>query len=417
MVEAADFDLLIIGGGMAGASLACALAGSPLRIALIEAVPVTSSSSPSYDDRAIALAYGSRRIFETIGVWPEVSSHATPIRHIQVSDRGCFGATRLDARREGVDALGYVVLGRDLGQALWQKLQQLDNLTLFCPAQLTGLRLEAEAACATVLQDGNTRELRARLVVAADGGKSSIRDWLGIRADNFDYGQTAIIANVTPDHPALNTAFERFTAHGPIAMLPIDQGRYGVVWAHPHAVVDEIMGLSDAQFLARLQGQFGYRLGNLVKVGQRHAYPLRLVYAKEQVRPRLALIGNAAHTLHPIAGQGFNLGIRDVAALAEVITHTLREGGDIGALSVLQHYAHWREQDHARMIGFTNGLVRLFSNNHPALVLARNLGLSALQITPQLQILLNRHAMGLNGRLPRLARGVGLLPPSASSLL
>lgn len=408
MAEQNEFDLLIIGGGMAGASLACALAGQPLRIALIEAIPATSDSSPSYDDRAIALAYGSRRIFETMGVWPVVAPHATPIKHIQVSDRGRFGTTRLDAKREGVDALGYVVLGRDLGQALWQRLAQVDNLTVFCPAQLTGLRMEADAACATVQQNGQSRELRTTLVVAADGGKSSVRDWLGIRADSHDYGQTAIIANVTPDKPLLHTAFERFTEHGPIAVLPIDQGRYGVVWAHPHHAVGEVMGLTDAQFLARLQGEFGYRLGRLVKVGQRHAYPLHLLYAKEQVRPRLALIGNAAHTLHPIAGQGFNLGIRDVAALAEVIAHTLRDGGDIGALSVLQHYAQWREQDHARMIGFTNGLVRLFSSSHPALAAARGLGLSALQISPQLQRLLNRHAMGLNGRLPRLARGVGL---------
>lgn len=408
MAEPTNFDLLIIGGGMAGASLACALAHAPLRIGLVEAHPINADSSPSYDDRAIALADGSRRIFDTLGLWPALANYATPIQHIHVSDRGHFGTTRLEAQREGVEALGHVVLGRHIGQVLWQRLEQQQNLQLLCPAQLTALRFEADAACATLSVDGASRDIRARLVVAADGGKSAIRDWLGIHTDSFDYGQTAIIANITPDKPQPNTAFERFTEQGPIAVLPIDTGRYGVVWAHPHDDVPEIMGLDDQAFLARLQAAFGYRLGRLIKVGQRHAYPLRLVYAREQVRPRLALIGNAAHTLHPIAGQGFNLGIRDVATLAEVITHTLRAGGDIGALAPLLHYAQWREQDHTRMVGFTNGLVRTFSTAHPALALARNLGLSALQITPQLQHLLNRHAMGLNGKLPRLARGISL---------
>lgn len=408
MAEPTEVDLLIIGGGMAGASLACALAHTPLRIALVEAHPVNSDSSPSYDDRAIALADGSRRIFATLGLWPALAQYATPIRHIHVSDRGHFGTTRLEAEREGVDALGHVVLGRHIGQVLWQRLEQQPNLQLLCPSQLTALRFEADAACARLNRQGESCEWRARLVVAADGGKSAIRDWLNIQTDSSDYGQTAIIANVTPDKPLPHTAFERFTEHGPIAVLPIDEGRYGVVWAHSHDQAPEIMGLDDHAFLARLQSAFGYRLGRLIKVGQRHAYPLRLVYAREQVRPRLALIGNAAHTLHPIAGQGFNLGIRDVAALSEVITHTLRNGGDIGALAPLLDYAQWREQDHSRMVGLTNGLVRTFSNAHPALALARNLGLSALQISPPLQHLLNRHAMGLNGRLPGLARGIAL---------
>ncbi|MEW5757677.1 MAG: 2-octaprenyl-6-methoxyphenyl hydroxylase [Pseudomonadota bacterium] len=403
-----DYDLLIIGGGLAGASLACALARQPLRIAMIEAVPFDAAQQPAYDDRAIALSFGTRRIFEGLGLWAHIARYATPIEKIHVSDRGHFGFTHLDCTEEGVAALGYVVIGRELGATLTRQIQQQDNLTLFCPARLTGLNYAEDHITATVATAEGERQVRATLVAAADGGNSLVRELLNIEASSDDYGQTAIIANITPGKPHQNTAYERFTDSGPLALLPMSEGRCALVWTQRHADVTATMQLSDAAFLARLQERFGYRLGRLQHVGERHAYPLRLLRAKEQVRPRLALIGNAAHTIHPIAGQGFNLGIRDVSVLAEVICQARRAGQDIGALDTLQRYRHWREQDHDRVIRFTDSLVRIFSNPSKPLALARNLGLSTLDLCPPLKRLLSRQAMGLLGKQPRLNRGLPL---------
>lgn len=403
-----DYDLVIIGGGLAGASLARALAHQPLRIALIEAVPFDAAQQPAYDDRAIALSYGTRRIFEGLGLWPRIAAYATPIEKIHVSDRGHFGFTRLDCAEEGVDALGYVVIGRELGATLTAEIQRQDNLTLFCPARLTGLHYAEDHISATVHTAQGERHLRAALIAAADGGNSLVRELLRIEAQSEDYGQTAVIANITPGKPHGNTAYERFTDCGPLALLPMSEGRCALVWTQRHADVAEVMRLSDGAFLARLQERFGYRLGRLQHVGERHAYPLRLLRTQEQVRPRLALIGNAAHTIHPIAGQGFNLGIRDVSVLAEVICQARRAGQDIGALAALQQYSQWRAQDHERVIRFTDSLVRIFSNPSKPLALARNLGLSALDLCPPLKHLLSRQAMGMLGKQPRLNRGLPL---------
>lgn len=403
-----DYDLLIIGGGMVGASLACALARQPLRIAMIEAVSFDAAQQPAYDDRAIALSYGTRRIFEGLGMWERIDAHATPIEKIHVSDRGHFGFTRLDCAEEGVAALGYVVIGRELGVTLTEQIQQQDNLELFCPARLTGLNYTEEHITATVHTAQGERQVRAKLIAAADGGNSLVRELLRIEASSEDYGQTAIIANITPGQPHGNTAYERFTDSGPLALLPMSAGRCALVWTQRHADVDAVMQLSDAAFLERLQQRFGYRLGRLRHVGERHAYPLRLLRAKEQVRPRLALIGNAAHTIHPIAGQGFNLGIRDVSVLAEVICQAHRAGQDIGALETLHHYRQWREPDHERVIRFTDTLARIFSNPSKPLALVRNLGLSTLELCPPLKRVLSRQAMGLRGKQPRLNRGLPL---------
>ena len=408
----ADHDLAIVGGGLVGVSLALSLAEQGLRIVLIEAAAYQTEQPPSYDDRAIALSFGSRRIFEGMGLWQALASYATPIERIHVSDQGHFGVTRMDCREEHVDALGYVITARELGFTLLQQLQQVaqanSNLTIISPATLTELKLGQDHATLIIDRQGESTALTTNLVVAADGGNSPIRQQLGIEINDRDYQQTAIIANISTARPHQHVAYERFTNHGPLALLPMADDRCSLVWTRPPQDAERLLALSDAEFLEALQPCFGHRLGRFTKVGQRAAYPLHLIRAKEQVRERLALIGNAAHTLHPIAGQGFNLGLRDVAALAQCLADAQHQGEDIGQQSVLQGYALWRERDHSQVIGFTNTLVNTFSNRFPPLALARNLGLLATDIIPAVKHTLARHAMGLSGKLPRLARGLPL---------
>jgi 2-octaprenyl-6-methoxyphenol hydroxylase len=396
------YDVIIIGGGMAGASLACALEGHGLSLALVEARPFRDDAQPSYDDRVLALAHGSVRIFRELGLWQGMRGAAAPIRRIHVSDRGHFGAARMDAASEGVDALGYVIGAREIGHVLNQALGELKDTQVICPASMHSIEVNTAAARVTVEADGETRQLQGRLVVAADGTQSPAREQMHIACKRWEYGQTAIIANVTPDLPHHDVAYERFTDSGPLAMLPMTDERCSLVWTVRHEQVDEVMGWDEATFLRRLQARFGYRLGRIRKAGARHAYPLALIRAEQYVAERMALIGNAAHTLHPVAGQGFNLGIRDVAVLAGVIRRAARAGRDVGDVAVLDEYARWRQGDLKRTVALTDTLVRVFSNPLPPVVAARNLGLLAFDLLPPLKRLLTRQTMGMNGSLPRL---------------
>ena len=404
-----DYDILVIGGGMVGASLACALGGTGLRVAVVEAVPLTASTQPSYDERTIALAFGSRRIFEGIGVWGEVARlGATPIEKIHISDRGRFGFTHFSHTELGQEALGYVVEARVLGLALLARLQQLPNVAWLCPATLESVDFQPESAVARIRHDGMTHDLRTRLVVAADGADSAVRNIAGIEFERTEYGQSAVVTTVTINQPHQNTAYERFTGTGPLALLPMSSNRMAVVWSTRTDNVEALLGLSDEEYLTRLQERFGDRLGPLTRPGKRRAYPLMLTRVKEHVRPRLVLIGNAAHTVHPVAGQGFNLGLRDVAALAEVLVAAKQENRDLGDLEVLKRYADWRVRDNKVIATFTNSLIRVFSNDFPPLVFARNLGLLAVDLVPPLKRRLLRVTSGLAGKLPRLARGLPL---------
>jgi 2-octaprenyl-6-methoxyphenol hydroxylase len=420
-----DFDILIIGGGMVGASLACALRESTLRIGVIEAVPLAASTQPSYDDRTIALAYGSRRIFESIGLWADVAPEANPIERIHISDRGHFGFTRLSAADAGLPALGYVVANRALGAALIRQIEAAKNIEWLCPAEMQDIQLAPEAATVTVRHRDTHKTFTARLVVAADGAHSAVRQHAGIEAARTEYRQSAIVTNVTASLPHGNTAYERFTDTGPLAILPLPDNtplqripapaalelpahRCAVVWSAREQEVEKILALSDAEFLNRLQERFGGRLGTFSRLGKRAAYPLALTKVKEHVRPRLVLIGNAAHTVHPVAGQGFNLGLRDVAALSEVLIDAVRANRDIGDVATLSPYADWRKRDNQMTSLFTNSLIRIFSNNFLPLAFARNAGLIAADLLPPVKRGFIRMTSGLSGRLPRLARGLPL---------
>lgn len=402
------YDILIVGGGMVGASLASALAEQPFRIGVIEAVPPAAPDQPSYDDRAVALSLGSSRILDGIGVWRHIRDRAVPIRHIHVSDRGHFGFTRVSAEEEGVQALGYVIEARILGPVLGERIEASERIDLISPAQLEDIELAADVVSAQVRTGSERRTLSAGLLVAADGGRSLARQAAGIRAREWAYGQTAIIANVTPGRPHGHVAYERFTDTGPLALLPMADDRCALVWTVVDDQVEAALALDDASFLHRLQERFGDRLGRFQRVGKRSAYPLSLVRARKQTKERVVVIGNAAHSLHPIAGQGFNLGLRDVAVLAQVLVDAHRADRDMGRAAVLDEYARWRLGDQRRITTFTDGLVRVFSNSFKPLAFARNLGLVALDLLPPAKHGLARLTMGLAGRQPRLTRGLPL---------
>ena len=406
------YDCVIVGGGLIGSSLARALIPTGLRVALVEAVPAETQSQPSYDERVIALSWGSRRILEAMGSWGAIEPEAAPIEQVHISDRGRFGFTRLDTAGLGVPALGYVVPARTLGAALRRatELPTQSAIDIISPARLTGHRKVEHGLELDLSTPQGTSRLHTRLLVAADGGDSEIRKGLGIRVDEWRYGHDAVIATISPELPRPGVAFERFTGTGPLAMLPLTGGRYSVVWTSRESETADILSLSDGEFLQRLQRRFGQRLGRLEQPSTRRAYPLKLMLAHEDTRPRLVLIGNAAHTLHPVAGQGFNLGLRDVAALAEVLAQSKAQGRDPGGADVLAGYSHWRGKDQATVARVTDALARLFVNPWAPLRLARDAGLLGLDLLPGAKRLVAQRFMGTGGRLPRLARGLPLHP-------
>jgi 2-octaprenyl-6-methoxyphenol hydroxylase len=403
-----DLDVLIAGSGMVGASLACALAGQGLRVATVEPVEPSAPAQPSYDDRVVALSLGSQRILGGVGAWDGLAGQATAIREVHVSDRGHFGASRLSAEHLGVAALGYVVEARAIGRALLERLAVPGGPERICPASVRSVAPGPEAVEVVVESAGGSRRLSTRLLVAADGARSGVREAAGIPAEEHPYRQSAVIANLTPARSHAGVAYERFTDSGPLALLPMTAGRCALVWTVPAERTAWALGLGDEAFLAAVQDRFGDRLGALLRVGRRSAHPLSLVRARAQVRGRVVVVGNAAHSLHPVAGQGFNLGLRDAAALAEVLVDAARAGGDPGAPGTLAAYAGWREGDQRQVTLFTDAVVRLFSSGSRVLAAARGLGLLAVDLLPGVGPGLARRMMGLHGRQPRLACGISI---------
>jgi len=398
------YDLIIVGGGMVGASLAVALKDSGLSVAIIEAFAWKSQQQPSFDDRSIALSYGSKKILEAMSVWRDVKDRCQPIKTIHVSDRGYFGATRLYHDEEKVEALGYVIENRVMGEVLQSKLESMTHVDVLMPATVESMNESAEQVEVSVTHNQETILLSTSLLIAADGAMSTVRKLAGIAHRKDDYQQSAVIANIETEKFHQAIAYERFTDTGPLAFLPMTEKRVSVVWTIKREDQENIMQLDDAEFIKRLQERFGYRLGRITKTGKRNVYPLALTEAEQLIKDRVVVIGNAAHGLHPVSGQGFNLALRDVALLAEKIT----QNGVQYPVRWLSGYAELRQKDMDRVFRMTDGLVKIFSNKFMPLAHVRAAGLMMVDCLPSLRHLLAKQSMGLVGKMSRLMRGVSL---------
>ncbi len=399
-----DYDLIIVGAGLAGNCLGLALQHTGLKIAILEANSRRQMHESVQGDRALALAAGTVQLLQALNAWEAIAHKATAIKHIHVSDQGHFGKTRLSAAEQGVEALGYVIVARDIEDHMAELVAQ-SGLDCFYDTRVAGLSSGADAVNVSLKQQGQAVNLSARLLVGADGGQSTVRKLLEIPLQITEYGQTALVTTLETTLPHQNTAFERFTAAGPLALLPLAGRKSALVWTRSHEQAMALQSGGEADFLSELQACFGYRLGALQLCAPRRAFPLNLIRAQSMVSGRAVIIGNAVHQLHPVAGQGFNLGIRDVALLAEMLTEQHHQQGDLGDAELLQRYAKQRQRDHDKTIGFTNQLVKVFSNDRLALAALRNAGLTLLDQLPNAKQLLGKHAMGLAGRLPSIGAG------------
>lgn len=401
-----NYDIVVAGGGMIGTSLALALAPLGLRVAVVEAIARREDQQPSFDDRSTALSRSTQRMFEAMGLWNDVVAASTPIASIHVSDKGRFGFSHITAKEQGVEALGYVVINRVLGEVLQSSLRTARNVDVICPARIESIELGPQQASATLRSDDGEQILTCKLLVAADGANSAVREMMGISAQQREYGQRAIIGNLLPEKNLDHRAFERFTLQGPLAILPIADDRAGFVWTVAEHDADRVMALNDDEFLAEIQEEFGYRLGEFSRVGTRASYPLILSKAVRLTATRSVLIGNSAHGLHPVSAQGFNLGMRDVAALCDCIADATQKGSDPGDAQLLERYAEWRRSDQKKLVHFTDNLVRLFGSSRPGLRTLRNIGMIGFDLIPGVRPMFAKHTMGLAGELPRLSRGV-----------
>ncbi|MDX2417582.1 MAG: 2-octaprenyl-6-methoxyphenyl hydroxylase [Xanthomonadales bacterium] len=401
-------DIAIVGGGLAGASLAVALAPLGYDIKVIEAVAYKAVEQPSYDDRTLALSHSSCRILSGIGLWEMLEADATAIRKIFITELARPGRVVLDPAEMGLTEFGHVVEARRFGVAVTSLMERFTNIDLVSPASVRDIEIGGPSTKLQLESGQGNDELEARLVVAADGAGSFIRNHLQIATQNRDYGQTAVICNITPEISHDGRAFECLTDTGPFAVLPHTGKRCGLVWSVATDAATEILSLDDETFLARAQMRFGKQLGALIQVGKRTAYPLKLVRTTEDVRERLVILGNAAHAIHPIGAQGFNLALRDAAVLAEILADD--DLGDPGETGLLHTYSAWRQQDQRGTIATSDGMTRLFS--HPSAIAAglRTTGLIAHAILPSLRRYSAIKAMGYRGRVPRLALGEPLRP-------
>lgn len=394
-----EVDIAIVGGGLVGASLACALAPLMeryrLKVAVIEATPMLDTATapwqPSFDARSSAIAQGSAERFRAMGLWPAMAEQAAPIERIHVSEKGRLGVTRLTAAELGQPALGYVLANAWMGRVLHQRLSELP-IEWHCPASVEAITPQVEGY-RLALSDGCT--LGAGLTVLADGGRSGLKEQLGIDSDAAPYDQVALIANVEMSRPHDGVAYERFTREGPIALLPLRGQQMALIWTLAAGREKALLTLAEGDFLAELQGVFGDRAGRFRRLGKRHAYPLTLVTARETIRPGLAVLGNAAHSLHPVAGQGFNLALRGVTDLVDSLEQALASGEPLGGMLTLRDFEARRIVDRHQVIRFSDGLIRLFGIDNGLLAHARAAGLVGLNLFGPLRRGLARRAMGL----------------------
>jgi 2-octaprenyl-6-methoxyphenol hydroxylase len=398
-----DYDLAIVGGGIIGNTLAVALQNSGLRVVSIESQAQSESISKS---RAYVLSMLSGQIFEGLGIWSQILPQVTQFSQIQISDADYAGVVKMYPQDLGTETLGYAASHEVLLTALQTKLATAENITVMCPAQVVDVDYTDTGAEITVYTPGTDTptKIRASLVIAADGAKSSLRDRAGIKTTGFNYWQSCITATIKPEKPHQNVAYERFCYAGPIGVLPLADGRCQVVWTVPHQQAEELRDLPVNEFLQELERRTGGLLGKLELDSQRWLFPVKLMQSKQYIAPRLALIGDAAHCCHPVAGQGMNLGIRDAVALAEVLVAAHQAGEDIGSNSVLNRYAKWRKPENWVILAFTDFLDRVFSNQILPIVIIRRMGLFLLDRVPMFKYLALRLMTGLAGKIPQVAR-------------
>jgi 2-octaprenyl-6-methoxyphenol hydroxylase len=394
-------DVLIIGGGLVGSSLAIALDGAPLRVALAEAVPARVELQPSYDERNLALARASVNALEALGVL-DAQAPATPIRKIHVSRRGDFGAVRLDATELGLPAFGAVLPARELGNALLRRLDACAQLERLAPAQAVDIASEGDAVAVELRVGETIRRVRTRLLVGADGSESFVRRALGIEAERRDYAQSAFVTTLTTERPLAGTAYERFTDSGPVALLPLGERRAGLVLTVPSEDAAGVAALDDDAFIALVHERFGWRAGRLSRPGRRKPYPLARLLAARTTAPRAVLVGNAAQTVHPIGAQGFNLGLRDALTLAELLREPGANAGDPGSDELLSRYAERRSEDRTATTAFSDELVRVMGNDLLPLRLLRSLGFHVLDRVGPLKHRFALRGMGYRGDVPAL---------------
>lgn len=407
------YQVVIAGGGMVGVTLALAFAKylPHWRIAVVDRfMPRTDNdsslvSSTSFDGRSTVLSEGSRRILSALDVWEDVEPYAAPITHIHVSERKAFGSVLLSAEERGWSAMGYVIENVQFGRSLFRALQKQASIDFIGAANVVAIKYFAEHSEVVVEKNHAQTQLTAELVIVADGVGSSLRESLGITAQTHDYSQVGLIANVGFSKPHEGYAYERFTDWGPMALLPLlnaqNMNRAALIWTMDKARADEFMTVSDEVFLSTLQQRFGYRQGRFLKVGERHRYALRLEFSDEQVRHRLVILGNAAHTLHPVAGQGFNLSLRDVMTLVDTLADAQNGGRDIGDLSVLEKYLQRRRADQQNTINFSHHLTSLFAKDNVFFEKGRRLGLIGLDNCSGLKSIFTDYAAG-TGAMDRL---------------
>jgi 2-polyprenyl-6-methoxyphenol 4-hydroxylase len=396
-----QFDITIVGGGMVGISLALLLAAQQRwKILVIESKAMAKNNeteySASFDARSTALSWSSRSVLQKMGIWHNIEQHTQAISSIHVSDRGHFGLTRLEAEEAGVDALGYVVENSRLGSVLIQQAKQAD-ISLKDDAKILSFQPKADSMELAIEIDGQQQLINSKLLVIADGANSTSVQKLGISQQRKAYGHSAIIANISLEQAHNKVAYERFTDNGPMALLPLtdfkNDHRCALVWTQPSDQADELMAVDGSEFVSQLQARFGDRLGPFKAVGERVSYPLALTTSEEQVRRRLAVIGNAAHSLHPVAGQGFNLSLRDIDCLAQCLIDQPQEA-DVGELEPLLNYQKQREKDQRNTLLFTDNLTKLFGLSSSTVALGRNSGLLMMDLVPVLRNQFAHFGMG-----------------------
>ena len=396
-----DYDIVIVGGGMVGASMACALQGSNYKIAVVEAYAFNSDNQPSFDERTVALTYSSKLIFNGIGTWAQIDAEAYPILNIEVTNADSSGFTTLGIDDINTPALGYVIPTRKIGSALHEKLRLQTKLDLFCPATVESIDTHDNHTWVTLTHAQNLINLNAKLVIIADGGRSNLLDKLGIKTSVITYPQSALVGIVSTDQPHHGKAYEHFTNDGPLALLPVRSCDYAIAWTLAKADAEHLVNCPENDFINKFQRTFGRRAGTFKSIGQRNLYPLSLSLLDETINKRVVVIGNAAHTVHPVAGQGFNLGLRDVGFLHEILTSNIDL--DPGNSELLNAYQQLRKHDTRQVSQFTHSLIKTFTSELFAVKASRNIGLSAINLLPGVKKSLLRRTMGIHGRQSKLA--------------